>query len=180
MTKSPSLFSNVQGDFFGGLTAGIVALPLALAFSAQTELGAIAGLYGAIVVAVLAAVFIKHLDGPLFFGFATRFQELVQQLGDLEFVVLRMERVPYVDQSGLYALEEAIHSLHAQDVTVLLTGLHGQPADLLSTIAISPGLVPDDHSFEDFHAAAHWLREALSQSDAEDAAVAGNSPPQIA
>ena len=29
-------FSNVRGDFFGGLTAGIVALPLALAFGAQT------------------------------------------------------------------------------------------------------------------------------------------------
>lgn len=41
-------FSNIRGDFFGGLTAGIVALPLALAFGAQTELGAIAGLYGAI------------------------------------------------------------------------------------------------------------------------------------
>ena len=50
-------FSNVRGDFFGGLTAGIVALPLALAFGAQTELGAISGLYGAIAIAILAAFF---------------------------------------------------------------------------------------------------------------------------
>ena len=26
------LFSNIKGDIFGGITAGIVALPLALAF----------------------------------------------------------------------------------------------------------------------------------------------------
>ncbi|MEZ4986575.1 MAG: SulP family inorganic anion transporter [Saprospiraceae bacterium] len=50
-------FSHLKGDFFGGLTAGIVALPLALAFGAQTELGAIAGLYGAIALGVLAAFF---------------------------------------------------------------------------------------------------------------------------
>ncbi|MEO1714533.1 MAG: SulP family inorganic anion transporter, partial [Bacteroidota bacterium] len=49
--------SNLRGDFFGGLTAGIVALPLALAFGAQTELGAIAGLYGAIAIGILAAIF---------------------------------------------------------------------------------------------------------------------------
>ena len=50
-------FSNLKGDFLGGLTAGIVALPLALAFGEQTELGAIAGLYGAIAIGVLAALF---------------------------------------------------------------------------------------------------------------------------
>jgi len=51
------LFSNIKGDFFGGITAGIVALPLALAFGAQTELGAVAGLYGAIGLGILAAIF---------------------------------------------------------------------------------------------------------------------------
>ena len=50
-------FSNFRGDLFGGITAGIVALPLALAFGEQTELGAIAGLYGAIAIAFLAALF---------------------------------------------------------------------------------------------------------------------------
>ena len=50
-------FSNLRGDFFGGITAGIVALPLALAFGEQTELGAIAGLYGAIALAIVAALF---------------------------------------------------------------------------------------------------------------------------
>ena len=44
----PSLFAHFKGDLFGGLTAGIVALPLALAFGVQSGLGAPAGLYGAI------------------------------------------------------------------------------------------------------------------------------------
>ena len=48
---------NLKGDIFGGLTAGVVALPLALAFGDQTELGATAGLYGAIIVGFFAALF---------------------------------------------------------------------------------------------------------------------------
>ena len=50
-------FKHVKGDVFGGITAGIVALPLALAFGVQSGMGAIAGLYGAMMIGVLAAVF---------------------------------------------------------------------------------------------------------------------------
>ncbi|WP_245557503.1 SulP family inorganic anion transporter [Neolewinella persica] len=60
-------FSNIKGDFLGGLTAGIVALPLALAFGDQTALGPMAGLYGAIAIAILAAMFggtATQVSGP--------------------------------------------------------------------------------------------------------------------
>lgn len=46
-----------RGDLFGGLTAAIVALPLALAFGVASGAGAIAGLYGAIIVGFFAALF---------------------------------------------------------------------------------------------------------------------------
>lgn len=49
--------SNLRGDLFGGVTAGIVALPLALAFGVQSGMGAIAGLYGAIGLGIFAAIF---------------------------------------------------------------------------------------------------------------------------
>ncbi|MGF1539932.1 MAG: SulP family inorganic anion transporter [Pleurocapsa sp.] len=50
-------FRHWRGDLFGGLTAAIVALPLALAFGVASGAGAIAGLYGAIIVGFLAALF---------------------------------------------------------------------------------------------------------------------------
>jgi len=50
-------FSNLKGDAFGGLTAGIVALPLALAFGVSSGLGPSAGLYGAIFISFFAALF---------------------------------------------------------------------------------------------------------------------------
>jgi len=48
---------NLRGDIFGGLTAAVVALPLALAFGVASGIGPIAGLYGAIAVGFFAAVF---------------------------------------------------------------------------------------------------------------------------
>ena len=46
-----------RGDFFGGITTAVVALPLALAFGVSSGAGALAGLYGAIFAGALAAVF---------------------------------------------------------------------------------------------------------------------------
>ncbi len=50
-------FNNIRGDIFGGLTAAVVALPLALAFGVSSGAGPIAGLYGAIFVGFFAALF---------------------------------------------------------------------------------------------------------------------------
>lgn len=49
--------SNLRGDIYGGLTAGVVALPLALAFGEASGAGPIAGVYGAIIVGFFAALF---------------------------------------------------------------------------------------------------------------------------
>jgi SulP family sulfate permease len=47
----------MKGDIFGGLTAAVVALPLALAFGVSSGAGPIAGLYGAIFVGFFSALF---------------------------------------------------------------------------------------------------------------------------
>ena len=46
----------IRGDVFGGMTAAVVALPLSLAFGVASGLGAIEGLYSAVVVGMLAAL----------------------------------------------------------------------------------------------------------------------------
>ena len=46
----------LRGDVFGGLTAAVVALPLSLAFGVASGLGAIEGLYSAVVVGMIAAL----------------------------------------------------------------------------------------------------------------------------
>ncbi|MGA1602046.1 MAG: SulP family inorganic anion transporter [Prochlorothrix sp.] len=64
-------FSNVKGDVFGGLTAAVIALPMALAFGVASGAGPEAGLYGAVLVGLFAAIFggtptlISEPTGPM-------------------------------------------------------------------------------------------------------------------
>jgi len=67
---------NLRGDIFGGITAGVVALPLALAFGEASGAGPIAGLYGAIIVGFFASLFggtgpqVSGPTGPMVVVFA--------------------------------------------------------------------------------------------------------------
>ncbi|WP_373479542.1 SulP family inorganic anion transporter [Geminocystis sp.] len=64
-------FRNIQGDVFGGLTAAVIALPMALAFGIASGAGASAGLWGAVLVGFFAALFggtptlISEPTGPM-------------------------------------------------------------------------------------------------------------------
>ncbi|MEL7141583.1 MAG: SulP family inorganic anion transporter [Cyanobacteria bacterium J06643_4] len=64
-------FRNVQGDIFGGVTAAVIALPMALAFGVASGAGAVAGLWGAVLVGFFAALFggtptlISEPTGPM-------------------------------------------------------------------------------------------------------------------
>jgi SulP family sulfate permease len=85
MTAAPRRFldfSNMRGDLLGGLTAGVVALPLALAFGEASGAGPIAGLWGAIFVGFFAALFggtgaqVSGPTGPMVVVFAGVFASL--------------------------------------------------------------------------------------------------------
>ncbi len=79
--------SNLRGDVYGGLTAGIVALPLALAFGEASGAGPMAGVYGAILVGFFASLFggtgsqISGPTGPMIVVFAGVFASLSGDLG---------------------------------------------------------------------------------------------------
>lgn len=94
-------------------------------------------------------VFVKRLEGPLFFGSTTGFQNLSTQVpSSATHVILRMGKVPYIDQSGLYALEDILFDLTRRNVKVFIVGLKKQPEYLIRKIDIIPDLVPEDHLFD--------------------------------
>ncbi len=113
-------------------------------------------------------VYIKHLDGPLFFGFAARFQDMIKALPDLKVLVIRMDKVPYVDQSGLYAMEDAIMDLQDQGIAVVFTGLHGQPEIMFESINLVSGLIPTEYCFEDFSTCTEWLEDYINSNASLD------------
>jgi SulP family sulfate permease len=104
-------------------------------------------------------VFVKSIEGPLFFGFATGFQRMSEQLPGIRYVIIKMENVPFIDQTGLYALEETILSLEQRGIDVLLTGLQEQPESMLRKVVIIPDLISENHIFASFNESIEWLIE---------------------
>jgi SulP family sulfate permease len=106
-------------------------------------------------------VAIKHLYGPLFFGFTSHFKDQLQEISRVDALIIRFDEVPYIDQSGLYALEDALLELENKGIKVLITGLQTQPLDLMTSIDIIPDLVPENQLFENIESGFEWLRTHL-------------------
>lgn len=104
-------------------------------------------------------VFIKHVKGPLFFGSTSEFQALATQIpATASAVIIRMGRVPYMDQSGLYAVEDVLVDLRSHNIDVLLVGVHKQPRYMMERIDIIPDLIPKEMIFETFNEAVVWVK----------------------
>ena len=105
-------------------------------------------------------VFIKHIEGPLFFGSTAGFQLLAKQIPNTaKTVVIRMEKLTYIDQSGLYAMEDVLFELKKQNIDILMTGILKQSKLLMERIDIIPDLVPKELIFSDFENCLLWIKE---------------------
>lgn len=105
-------------------------------------------------------VFVKHIKGPLFFGSTSEFQALTLQIPDTaQKVIMRLDRMQYMDQSGLYAMEDMIQDLQTKNVEVLFVGLLKQPRYMMERIDIIPDFIPESHIFENFDEAVVWIKE---------------------
>ncbi|MEM7604512.1 MAG: SulP family inorganic anion transporter [Myxococcota bacterium] len=114
-------------------------------------------------------VFVKHLYGPLFFGSAAGFRQLASTLPESTRVLLiRMDRVPYMDQSGLYALEELLLDLREKGTKVLMTGLHEQPKAMLERVHIIPDVVPKECLCEGIESCMSQIDTIMKSPPADD------------
>tara|TARA_R110000868_G_scaffold29732_4_gene110524 strand:+ start:31317 stop:33182 length:1866 start_codon:yes stop_codon:yes gene_type:complete len=104
-------------------------------------------------------VFIKHIKGPLFFGSTSNFQLMAKQIPHTaSTVIIRMGRMPYIDQSGLYALEDVLVDLKKEGKNVLLVGILKQPQYMMERIDIIPDLIPKEHLFNSFKDCLKWIK----------------------
>ena len=105
-------------------------------------------------------IFIKHIKGPLFFGSTSDFQQLIKQIpATASTIIIRMDRMEYIDQSGLYALEDSIVELKKDGKNVLVVDMQTQPKYMMERIDIIPDLIPEEYIFVDFKTCLQWVKE---------------------
>lgn len=109
-------------------------------------------------------ILIKHLKGPLFFGFTAHLKNQMASIDDkIKVLIIRMDEVPLIDQSGLYALEDIVFDLEQRGVQVLFINLQEQPMDKLRSIDIIPDLVAEDHIFKNIKDAFAFLKLTIEK-----------------
>lgn len=95
---------------------------------------------------VAKGVSVYEIDGPFFFGVATKFDELMRtSMAEKPIVrIIRMRRVPFIDSTGIHNLETLIASSKAEGIHVVLSGVRDNVRATLEHVGIDR-LLPSDH-----------------------------------
>ena len=72
-----------------------------------------------------------------------------------------MEKVPYIDQSGLFALEDVILDLDKKDIKIIMAGIQSQPMQLMKTIGILGELIPEERVFKSLSDSKSFLIDQI-------------------
>ena len=108
------------------------------------------------------SIYVQRLNGPVFFGSITGFKSVMQDIpADVKIVIIRMKNVPFMDQSGLYAMDAAIKELRDRGTQVLMTIVQPQPKYMLNSTGVIPELVPEECVFKTFEDCTDYLRKTL-------------------
>jgi len=68
---------------------------------------------------------VYEIDGPYFFGIATKFEETMSQLGDRPKVrIIRMRKVPFIDSTGIHNLTNLCQMSQREKITIVLSGVN--------------------------------------------------------
>ena len=84
-------------------------------------------------------VSVYEIDGPFFFGVATKFDEVMRNSGMREkpkVRIIRMRKVPFIDATGIHNLELLIDASHEENITVVLSGVNEHVSDALHKAGI--------------------------------------------
>ena len=95
---------------------------------------------------VASGVEVYEIDGPFFFGVATKFDELMRNSMSAKPAVriLRMRKVPFIDSTGIHNLEILINSSQADGIHVVLSGVRPEVSTVLHNAGIDR-LIGADH-----------------------------------
>ena len=95
---------------------------------------------------VSKGVQVYEIDGPFFFGIATKFEEMMRStMGEKPLVrIIRMRKVPFIDATAVHNLEILIKSSQEDGVHVVLSGVNNNVREVLEHVGIDK-LIGKDH-----------------------------------
>ncbi|MBN1953161.1 MAG: STAS domain-containing protein [Bacteroidales bacterium] len=105
---------------------------------------------------------IYEISGPLFFGSARRYSELIEELGfKSRVLIIRMRHVAFIDQTGMRNLCETLKILKTEKIDVILSGVNREVhADMQKSDILR--WIPEEHICDHFDEALNTAEKLLS------------------
>lgn len=68
---------------------------------------------------------VYEINGPYFFGIATKFEEIMSRLGDHPKIrIIRMRKVPFIDSTGIHNLTTLCEMSQKENIHIILSGVN--------------------------------------------------------
>lgn len=104
---------------------------------------------------------VYEINGPFFFGAATKFREVLRQVENPpKIMILRMRNVQAIDATGLNLLREIIQNNKKEDIQMIFSGVHAQPLFAMTQYQII-NEIGEENIFGDIDSALDRAREIL-------------------
>ena len=108
-------------------------------------------------------IYIYTFNGPLFFGEVKNFNLALSRMDEIKHLIIKFYNVPIVDQSGAYALEDAIESLEKKDVKVFFIGITPTIEAALKRMGTLPK-ISKESCFDSFESALKKVEVAATST----------------
>ena len=112
-------------------------------------------------------VFVKNIEGPIFFGFVDVFKANCEKIDGVYAVILRMNQVPFLDQSGLVTLKQAFEDWQQKGIEIYITGANRFVIDSLEKVRIIPNDIAYLNIFERVDDAVNAIQKQIKLENIE-------------
>lgn len=113
---------------------------------------------------------VYEIEGPFFFGVATKFDEITRELGDLPHIrIIRMRKVPFIDSTGLNNLAILCRRSKKEKIRIILSGVNESVRESIEKSDI-PQIIGNENICSNIHLAverAKRLDEERKRTDKE-------------
>ena len=107
---------------------------------------------------------VYEINGPYFFGIATKFEEIMANMGDRPKVrIVRMRKVPLIDSTGVHNLTNLCEMCHKDNIQVVLSGVNEKVQKVLEKTGFLYTLIGEDNICPNINAALERAKEIVGK-----------------
>ena len=107
---------------------------------------------------------VYEINGPYFFGIATKFEEMMANMGDRPKVrIVRMRKVPFIDSTGVHNLTNLCEMCHKDNIQVVLSGVNEKVHKVLEKTGFLYDLVGQDNICLNINIALERAKEIVEK-----------------